>query len=524
MKILVVTGQLARRVVKLGLKGSKTDVLVLPLPFEVASLMTINYIKHQLLKEKISDFDLILVPGLVRGSTKPIENEIGIPTYKGPKYAQDLKTVINVFLEGKISFSHVTPACELLSEMEREQLKREESETRKLEEKLRKEGKCLLVGRVAVHKDLPMRVAAEIVDAPLLSREEIVNKAKHYIDSGADIIDIGMLAGESHPEKAREIVEVLKAKFNVPISIDSINPEEIVSALKAGADLVVSLEGGNMEKVARHMDDKAAVIIPYNYSENLFPSSIEEKIKVLEENIRKAEELGIKKMLCDPVLSPLFSPSLTDSLMAFKEFKLRNPEHLLFMGTGNVTELLDADSIGVNALIAGIASELSVNVLLTTEQSRKTRGTVKELSTASKMMYLAKKRKTPPKNLGLNLLLLKEKRSKETPYEREVEKRSKVIPIEGPIHKPYQIDPKGYFKVSIDRKKQKIVLMHFKRGATRKPSVIIKGERASGIIRKAIELNLLSQLTHSAYLGRELTKAELALKLGRSYVQDKELI
>lgn len=53
--------------------------------------------------------------------------------------------------------------------------------------------------------------------------------------------------------------------------------------------------------------------------------------------------------------------------------------------------------------------------------------------------------------------------------------------------------------------------------------VVIKGRTAREILQTAIDLGLVSRLDHAAYLGRELEKAEIALKLGRCYMQDVEL-
>ena len=98
-----------------------------------------------------------------------------------------------------------------------------------------------------------------------------------------------------------------------------------------------------------------------------------------------------------------------ESIIACRNYAERNPEPVFF-GIGNVTELLDTDSTGVNALLAGIGMELGVSVLFTPEESGKTRGSVYELSVASKMMFLAENRGSVPKDLGINLVLFKEKR------------------------------------------------------------------------------------------------------------------
>ncbi len=48
----------------------------------------------------------------------------------------------------------------------------------------------------------------------------------------------------------------------------------------------------------------------------------------------------------------------------------------------------------------------------------------------------------------------------------------------------------------------------------------IEGVTARALYRKLIEEGWVTELSHAAYLGRELTKAELALQHGFHYIQD----
>ena len=73
------------------------------------------------------------------------------------------------------------------------------------------------------------------------------------------------------------------------------------------------------------------------------------------------------------------------------------------MGAGNATELIDADAKGANAILSGIASELSIELLLTTEASEKTKGSVSQLSKATRLMFASKIRNHPPKDLGIEI-------------------------------------------------------------------------------------------------------------------------
>ena len=128
----------------------------------------------------------------------------------------------------------------------------------------------------------------------------------------------------------------------------------------------------------------------------------------LEENVEAAKSFGIL-VIADPVLSPPLQ-GLAASIKGYIDFRRSNPNLPLFFGVGNVTELLDADSQGSNALLAALGSELEASILFTPEYSPKARGSVGELRTASEMMMLARHRHSPPKDLGIDLLVLKEKR------------------------------------------------------------------------------------------------------------------
>jgi dihydropteroate synthase-like protein len=159
---------------------------------------------------------------------------------------------------------------------------------------------------------------------------------------------------------------------------------------------------------------------------------------------------------------------------------------------------------------------------LATEKSPKAKGTVRELVTASKMMFLAKKRGSVPKDLGLDLLVLKDKRLRGEPYNREIEAETPVILATENLE-PEVLDEKGLFKIAVDHNNGTIVAVHIPGSQQDKPSVIIKGKTAENIFSKIEEMNLITRLDHAAYLGRELAKAEIALVTGKEYIQDSPL-
>jgi dihydropteroate synthase-like protein len=460
---------------------------------------------------------MILTPGLSRGDTKTITDALGVPAFKGPRYAADLPTVLEEL--GKVQLSTTTPACDLLRDILTEKALKEIENAEQNREALLKQPGSMLIKNLAVGKDFPMRVMAEIVDAALMDDQEIQFLAKKFVTQGAHVIDVGMIAGKSNPENAKRIVKAAKAVVDVPVSIDTLDPDEIKAAVEAGADLILSLDAGNIDQLAVFATNVPVVIIPTNQREGYFPKKAIDRVHLTEELIAKAKKLGFSRIMADLILEP---SNVLESFIAFKEFGAKHPEVPLFVGVANVTELFDADSIGINALLARLSAEVDASMMLATEKSTKAKGTVKEEVTAAKMMYLAKKRASVPKDLGLDLLVLKDKRSREEPYNPTAEKQVQVT-FASDISAPAELDSTGMFKISLDRKNSFIVAALFSDAAMEKPIQVIKGETAEAIYTKIVQLGLITRLDHAAYLGNELAKAEIAIKTGKEYIQDEEL-
>ena len=96
-------------------------------------------------------------------------------------------------------------------------------------------------------------------------------------------------------------------------------------------------------------------------------------------------------------------------------------------------------------------------------------------------------------------------------------------------NKRLEFDRNGFFIIIVDRDKCKIVVEHYQnveRGkvlGTGRLDKIIEGTNAEEICHTIINQGFVSRLEHAAYLGRELQKAETALKNKLPYGQDEEL-
>ena len=94
--------------------------------------------------------------------------------------------------------------------------------------------------------------------------------------------------------------------------------------------------------------------------------------------------------------------------------------------------------------------------------------------------------------------------------------------------KDWKMDPKGYFLIAVDRKKNFIRVGYCKFSKLGSPPIhdmvaIIKGKTAIEIVNTLIKKKFISTLQHAADMGIELQKAEMSLKHNFQYIQDKDL-
>lgn len=490
MEILIATGRLAENTVKKAV-GEKADVLVADI--DIAAFLTPKKLikafqKAGLLKK----YDIILLPGLVPGDFSKVSDELDCKIRLGPRHAYDLGFVLD-FAE-EVEFSEKVPACELLADMRKE-------EALELISKAEEEAISPLTLRgIKLGGNSRMKVMGEIVGAAEMAPSDLKEKIEAFIARGADIIDLGATLN-TLPGKVRGTVSLAKSLTCIPVSIDTLDPELIKEGIEAGADLVLSLNSTNMGTAGPEVAKAgvAAVIIPDEGN----------SLKSLERNIEAARRLGIEKIIADPVLDPV-GHNITESIVRYHEFHRKYPEVPLFFGAGNVTELMDVDTTGVNAALCGIGAETGASILFTPEYSDKAQGSIGELKKASEMMQLCRIRESSPKDLGIDLLCIKEKRRRpDSPLPKKV--------VTARASKNWRTDPAGPIRIRIvpDRiygNGGLIVAEHEK--------AAVAGENAREVMDTLLELDLVSRLDHAAYLGRELEKAELALRFNRSYAQD----
>ena len=479
MKILLVTGRLAEEQVRSY--AAEADVLVADV--DVAAFIT----PRMLLCAAPRGYDLILIPGAITADFRDAERTLKTPIRLGPKHAADLGMVLDHLRRNEIDLSRTVPACQLILGKMREYAN---GQAERLE---RKASARMVIGGIKIGGSSRMKVLAEIVDATRFSPSALQDRIRYYEEESADMIDLGIPL-DADVQQVKASLKTAKEATDLPISIDTLVPELIMAGLEGGADLLLSLNGQSLPMVGRAVAEAGvpAVVISG-------PGAVS-----LEDNLKTAEYLGIS-VIADPVLDPPLL-GLAGSLDRYLQFRRDHPDVALFFGAGNVTELLDADTPGANAILAALGAEMGASILFTPEYSAKARGSVRELAVASRMMQLGSSRRAPPKDLGLDLLILKEKRR--LPVEALPEEF-----VQAKDGRKFEPDSSGCFRIFLAG--GQIVAQNAK--------TTVVGRRARDILNTIIDMGLVSRLDHAGYLGRELERAEIALGLKRDYVQDEPL-
>jgi tetrahydromethanopterin S-methyltransferase subunit A len=107
----------------------------------------------------------------------------------------------------------------------------------------------------------------------------------------------------------------------------------------------------------------------------------------------------------------------------------------------------------------------------------------------------------------------------------------KVETIEATKHKRMVKDPSGFFTIFVDKTRKEIVVEFYEqvikekgKVGTGKLGLVVCGTTAEAICHTIAREELVSRFDHAAYLGRELQKAEIALRNKLKYTQDEEIV
>jgi len=332
--------------------------------------------------------------------------------------------------------------------------------------------------------DWDIEIIAEINHAPRLDIATILRIADQLRRDGATLIDVGCEPNSCWNDVGN-CVGALKSEGH-RVSIDSLNPAEIAPAVKAGAELVLSVNATNREAAA---DWGCEVVVIPDDIRHLH--SLEDTLELL---IKQSVPFRI-----DPILEPI-GLGFAGSLHRYQLARQRWPDSEMMMGIGNLTELTDVDSAGVNVILLAICQELGIRSVLTTQVINWARSSVKECDLARRLVYHAIHEQVPPKHLSEKLVMLRDAELME--------------------YTPEQLQ-----QLSSEIKD------HNYRIIAERGEVHLLG--SGGLFSNADPFEVFDQLaatdpknldaSHAFYLGFEMCKAMTALQLGKQYTQDESL-
>ncbi|MHA2600863.1 MAG: dihydropteroate synthase-like protein [Candidatus Thorarchaeota archaeon SMTZ1-83] len=509
VRVLLLTGQMAfEDLVQVASGFPNVDVERLPIT--VAAFTTPRLVlKHA---PKLLDKwkpDLILVSGLARGNFSEPAEQIGIPIMKGTRYLTALPSLLRNLQQIVPELSEEYAADSIVKTMLvdelRDHMKRLEREAVFEKRNFRLRSGC------PVGIDFPPRVMAEIVDVTTRSIEYSMATAR-FFTRWADILDVGATIDEPNPERIAEIVTEVR-RFGLPISVDSLDRNEIMAGVDAGAEIVLSVDRGNLDVTDRIPEDVTLVCLPTNISAGILPPDPIERAQACSNLCNDLRTKGFDRILADPLMEAPIQPGLMESLRAYHHCRVLDADLPLLAGFANVTEFVDSDTAGMNAILACLGIELGISVFLSTEERASTYRCVSELKSAALMGFIAGHMGSPPKEIGATAYVAKSSGldvqavSMDDSFESVEERKIECRP-----------DARGYFRIGIDRRRNRVLCEHRSRGGSIRR---LASETANAILREILSARLVSSPSHAAYLGTELTKAEIALKSGHNYRQDE---
>ena len=338
--------------------------------------------------------------------------------------------------------------------------------------------------RAASYGEYDIEIIAEINHAPRLTRDEVLRQADQLRGSGADRIDVGCDPGDAWADVGDYVKALRDAGHRV--SIDSLNPAEIAPAVRAGADLVLSVNGTNRDAA---VDWGCEVVVIPDDIPTL--GGLDDTVDFL---ARHRVPLRI-----DAILEPI-GCGFSASLARYQTVRQRYPDAEIMMGIGNLTELTDADSAGINVLLLGICQELGIRSVLTTQVINWARSSVRECDLARRLVHFAVEQRIPPKHLEERLVMLRDVRPREHGPEQLENLASQIK------DNNYRLFAEG------DQ-------VHLISAGTH-----LRDEDPFQLFEQLLESSPKNvDASHAFYLGFELSKALTALTLGKQYEQDQAL-
>jgi dihydropteroate synthase-like protein len=437
--LLFVTGRLAEASLREVLEAIAPKVgfrfeVVVP-GIQVAALLHSRLLLKRLTVP--AEIDRVILPGWCQGDLHELEQHFGKPFERGPRDLHDLPEYFGLSKRRKADLSRYS-----------------------------------------------IEIIAEINHATRMPLKDVVREALSLAASGANIIDVGGVPGESSP-RITEIVSALRQE-GLRVSIDSFDRHEVEQAVTAGAELILSCNHSNVDWVTQLKTE--VVVIP----------DTPQDLQSLDDLIEQLRSTSIPFRV-DPIIEPI-GMGFAASLDRYLKVRQKYPDTPMMMGVGNVTELTEVDSAGVNMVLAAFCEELGIQSILTTQVINWCRSAVREFDVARRLVHHAVAARTIPKHLNSSLVMLRDSRLRSVSAQT-LESLATALTDTN-------------FRIFAEAGQLHLMNRH---GHWSGDDVfrLFEQSQATGMAQ-----DVKMDPSHAFYLGYELARAEIALHLGKQYVQD----
>ena len=440
-RLLFVTGKLASKAVEQTVAKLAGNLHfqfdIIVLPITVAALMSGKWTVKNL--NPTRHYDFIIVPGYLSDEVEYLQQNFSTLIVAGPKDIRDLSQWFG-------------------------QSKREDD-----------------------YGEFNIEIVAEINYAERLTRQDLMATAERLRLDGADIIDLGCDPNRRW-NSVGDAVKLLREK-NIRCSIDTFDTWEAEQATRHGAQLVLSVNTSNLQAATQW---NAEVVVVPDRGEEEWLASVAKCVNFLDQ-----QNVPLR---IDPILDPI-GCGFTDSLERYRRIRAEFPNHATMMGIGNITELTDVDSAGLNVLLLSICQELRVTSVLTTQVINWARSSVAECDIARRLAHYSVTHSIPPKRIDSRLVMLRD--PKLETYSQEF-----INDLAASIRD-------NNYRIVIDERQIHLIAA----------GVHLRGTDPFAIMEELMGLPQSENVdsSHAFYLGLELNKAATALQLGKRYEQDQAL-
>lgn len=207
------------------------------------------------------------------------------------------------------------------------------------------------------------------------SLDKALAHTEEMIRQGADIIDVGgestrpghvQITDQEEIDRVTPVIEAVRGRFDVPISVDTYKSKVAKAAIAAGADLVNDIWGLKYDPdMAKTIADaKVACCLMHNRKKAEYADFMKDFLTDLGESVKIAEDAGIAedKIILDPGVG--FGKTYEMNLEVIREIsQMHQYGYPILLGTSNKSVIGNALDLPTGERLEGTLATTVIGVM-----------------------------------------------------------------------------------------------------------------------------------------------------------------